>query len=239
MPLHVITITRQALLRDVLRTVICASCDIEVVAATGDSADVVELTRVHRPDVILMDGRTTTPEALTHLCTHPELSATRVLLYADDETDTARALRTGVAGLLSQDATANELLVAIRAVAAGGTPLSQAATRLLITRLRSAPRPGIRAVPDRLASLTPREREVTALAAQGRSNPEIAEDLRVSPLTVRTHIHHALTKLDARNRAQLVAIAYRSGLVAPRTGPRPVTAILDHAASLLTPEGPQ
>jgi DNA-binding NarL/FixJ family response regulator len=95
------------------------------------------------------------------------------------------------------------------------------ATRALITRFLSAPEPGDPlAPPERLAALTAREREVTALAAEGRSNTEIAEKLVVSPLTVRTHVHRAMTKLDARDRAQLVVIAYQSGLVRPVPPPK-------------------
>lgn len=111
-----------------------------------------------------------------------------------------------------------ELLSSIRTVAAGDALLSPAATRALVTRFLATPdTDGFRALPDAVKALTDREREVTALAAYGRSNAEIAERLVLSPLTVRSHIQRAMTKLNARDRAQLVVIAYQSGLVKPHT----------------------
>ncbi|MFJ8927594.1 response regulator transcription factor [Streptomyces sp. NPDC102364] len=132
-----------------------------------------------------------------------------------DDKETARALRSGARGLLGADVTAKGLLSAIRAVADGETLLSSGATRILVSHFLSAPSPGLQRAPSRMLSLTPREREVTALVAQGRSNDEIAEHLRVSPLTIRTHIRHSLRKLGASNRAQLVAVAFKTGLVSP------------------------
>jgi DNA-binding NarL/FixJ family response regulator len=160
------------------------------------------------------DGLTATAA----ICGDPGLSATRVLILTTFEIDeyVARALRAGASGFLGKDVTTDELLTGIRTVASGDALLSPLATRALITRFLTAPEPGDPlAPPERLAALTAREREVTALAAEGRSNTEIAEKLVVSPLTVRTHVHRAMTKLDARDRAQLVVIAYQSGLVRP------------------------
>lgn len=127
-----------------------------------------------------------------------------------------QALRAGASGFLGKDVSAEVLLGGIRTVAAGDSLLSPAATRALITRFLAAPGPETRLVPaERLNALTAREREVMALAALGGSNTDIAGELVVSPLTVRSHIQRAMTKLNARDRAQLVVIAYQSGLVRP------------------------
>nr|WP_260860011.1 MMPL family transporter [Streptomyces cupreus] len=149
-------------------------------------------------------------------CADPGLAATKVLILTTFETEdyVAQALRAGASGFLGKDVTADALLAGIRTVASGDALLSPGATRTLITRFLTSPAPGTQlAPPERLAELTGREREVMALAAEGKSNGEIAELLTVSPLTVRTHIHRAMTKLNARDRAQLVVIAYQTGLV--------------------------
>jgi DNA-binding NarL/FixJ family response regulator len=148
----------------------------------------------------------------------PGLSATRILILTTFETDVhvAQALRAGASGFLGKDVSAEALLDGIRTVAAGDALLSPTATRALITRFLTAKEPDAPAEPiERLTVLTAREREVMALAAEGKSNAEIAHDLVVSPLTVRTHIQRAMTKLHARDRTQLVVIAYRTGLVRP------------------------
>jgi DNA-binding NarL/FixJ family response regulator len=197
-----------------------------VVAEASDGAEAVELTRVHHPDIVLMDIRMPGTDGLTAtatLCADPDLSATRVLILTTFETEdyVAQALRAGASGFLGKDVTADTLLAGLRTVASGEALLSPGATRSLITRFLLSPAPDTHlAPPERLADLTVREREVMALAAEGRSNTEIAEDLTLSPLTVRTHIHRAMTKLNARDRAQLVVIAYQTGLVraVPPTG---------------------
>ena len=131
----------------------------------------------------------------------------------------AKALRAGASGFLGKDVSAEGLLAGIRTVADGDTLLSPLATRSLISRFLATPEPSRPDSPRHLAALTDREREVMALAALGRSNDEIAAHLVVSPLTVRSHIHRAMTKLHARDRAQLVVIAYQTGLV--RADPPP------------------
>jgi DNA-binding NarL/FixJ family response regulator len=164
------------------------------------------------------DGLTAT----NTICADPELSATRVLILTTFEIDeyVAQALRAGASGFLGKDVDADTLLTAIRTVASGDALLSPLATRALISRFLAAPEPGAHlAPPESLAALTAREREVMALAAEGHSNAEIAERLVVSPLTVRTHVHRAMTKVNARDRAQLVVIAYQSGLVQPTPPP--------------------
>jgi DNA-binding NarL/FixJ family response regulator len=151
--------------------------------------------------------------ATTAICAEESLSATKVLILTTFETDeyVAEALRAGASGFLGKDVSAAGLLDGIRTVAGGDALLSPTATRALITRFLAAPEPPPASAS--LAVLTAREREVMALAGQGRSNAEIAEELVVSPLTVRTHIQRAMTKLHARDRAQLVVLAYQTGLV--------------------------
>ncbi|MFG2130916.1 response regulator [Streptomyces sp. NPDC048751] len=219
MSIKVLLADDQALLRATFRILIDSCEDMEVVGEASDGKEAVEQVRAHRPDIVLMDIRMPGTDGLTAtsaICADPELSGTRVLILTTFETEdyVAQALRAGASGFLGKDVTAETLLAGLRTVASGEALLSPNATRSLITRFLMAPAPGtLLAPPERLADLTVREREVMALAAEGRSNTEIAEDLTLSPLTVRTHIHRAMTKLAARDRAQLVVIAYQSGLV--------------------------
>ncbi|MGW5862896.1 response regulator transcription factor [Streptomyces sp. NPDC055239] len=221
MTIRVLLADDQALLRATFRILIDSCEDMEVVAEATDGEDAVALTRTHRPDIVLMDIRMPGTDGLAAtaaLCADPDLQATRVLILTTFETDeyVARALRAGASGFLGKDVGVDELLGGIRTVVAGESLLSPSATRALITRFLAAPdRDGHLAPPERLTALTAREREVMALAAEGKSNAEIADVLFVSPLTVRTHVQRAMTKLDARDRAQLVVIAYQSGLVRP------------------------
>ncbi|MGW6144155.1 LuxR C-terminal-related transcriptional regulator [Streptomyces sp. NPDC055140] len=217
MPLRVIVVSCQALTREALRRVIDTSGDITTVAAVGDHLAAADLARAHRPDVVIMESRVFGDDAIVSLHGGTGGSVTGVLMldHDADGRETARALRSGASGLLGADITPAGLLSAIPAVADGETPLSSGATRILVSYFRSAPSPGLRRAPSQMLALTPREREVTALVAHGRTNDEIAEHLRVSPLTIRTHIRHSLRKLDASNRAQLVVIAFKTGLVNP------------------------
>jgi DNA-binding NarL/FixJ family response regulator len=209
----------QALLRATFRMLIDSCADLEVVAEAADGAEAIEQTRTHRPDVVVMDIRMPGTDGLTAtaaICGDPELSATRVMILTTFEIDeyVAQALSAGASGFLGKDVSADDLLAGIRTVASGDALLSPLATRALITRFLNSPKDGGRlAEPEQLAGLTAREREVMALAAEGQSNHDIAEKLFVSPLTVRTHVQRAMTKLNARDRAQLVVIAYQSGLV--------------------------
>ncbi|MFD5284811.1 response regulator transcription factor [Streptomyces rubrogriseus] len=221
MTIRVLLADDQALLRSTFRILIDYSEDMDVVAEAADGRDAVALTRTHRPDIVLMDIRMPGTDGLAataEICADPALRGTRVLILTTFETDehVARALRIGASGFLGKDVTAEELLDGIRTVAAGDALLSAAATRSLITRFLDSPDPGASPVPpEDLAALTAREREVTALVADGKSDKEIAAELFLSPLTVRTHVQRAKTKLGARDRAQLVAHAYRSGLARP------------------------
>jgi len=219
MTIRVLLADDQALLRATFRILIDSEADMTVVGEATDGREAVELSRTHLPDLVLMDIRMPGTDGLAAtaaICAGPELSATRVLILTTFETDeyVAQALRAGASGFLGKDVTAEALLAGIRTVAAGDSLLSPNATRTLINRFLTTPAPGTHlATPETLATLTTREREVMCLAAEGGSNDEIAEKLYVSPLTVRTHVHRAMTKLGARDRAQLVVIAYQSGLV--------------------------
>ncbi|MBQ0885991.1 response regulator transcription factor [Streptomyces sp. RM72] len=221
MTIRVLLADDQALLRATFRILIDTSEDMAVVAEAADGREAVALTRAHRPDLVLMDIRMPGTDGLAAtaaICADPDLRATRVLVLTTFETDehVARALRIGASGFLGKDVTAEELLDGIRTVAAGDALLSAAATRSLITRFLDSPDPAASPVPpEDLAALTAREREITALVADGKSDKEIAAELFLSPLTVRTHVQRAKTKLGARDRAQLVAHAYRSGLARP------------------------
>ncbi|RZS43398.1 LuxR family two component transcriptional regulator [Herbihabitans rhizosphaerae] len=216
MTIRVLLADDQALLRTTFRMLIEANQDMEVVGEAADGDEAVALTRTHRPTVVLMDIRMPGAnglDATAAICADSGLSATRVLILTTFETDeyVATALRAGASGFLGKDVSADALLDGIRTIAAGDALLSPAATRSLITRFLATREPD----PAPLELLTAREREVMVLAAEGRSNAEIADELIVSPLTVRTHIQRAMTKLHARDRAQLVVIAYQTGLVRP------------------------
>ncbi|GAA3219813.1 response regulator transcription factor [Actinocorallia longicatena] len=220
MTIRVLLADDQALLRETFRILIDSCEDMRVVAEAADGREAVSLTRTHRPDVVVMDIRMPGTDGLAAtaaICDDPALAATRVLILTTFEIDeyVAQALRAGASGFLGKDVSADELLAAIRTVSAGESLLSPQATRTLITRFLAAPAQVPADALDRLADLTAREREVMALAAEGDTNTEIAEKLHVSPLTARTHIHRAMTKLHARDRAQLVVIAYQTGLVRP------------------------
>ncbi|MFI9613528.1 response regulator [Streptomyces sp. NPDC052023] len=219
MTIRVLLADDQALLRAAFRILIDSCDDMEVVGEAVDGARAIELARAHRPDVVLMDIRLPGSDGLaatTAICADPELSATRVLVLATSEIDedVAEALAAGASGFLGKEATPDALLDGVRIVAAGESLLSPLATRALITRFLATPADGARlAAPEDLAALTAGEREVLGRVAEGRTDTEIAEKLLLSPPDVRSHVDRAMTKLGARDRAQLVVIAYQSGLV--------------------------
>ncbi|MGW6520868.1 MULTISPECIES: response regulator transcription factor [unclassified Streptomyces] len=221
MTIRVLLADDQALLRATFRILIESVADMTVVAEAADGQEAVDLTETHRPDVVVMDIRMPNVDgvaATATICARPELSGTRILVLTtfEDDRNVAKALRAGASGFLGKGVSPEVLLSGIRTVAAGDSLLSPLATRALITRFLAGPdTDDVPALPDLLKTLTDREREVMALAAYGRSNAEIAAELFLSPLTVRSHIQRAMTKLDARDRAQLVVVAYRSGLVKP------------------------
>ena len=209
----------QALIRAGFHVLIDAAGDLEVVGEATDGAQAVDLARRERADVVLMDIRMPGVdglEATRRISADDDLAGVKVIILTTFESDeyVYQAIRAGASGFLVKDTEPADLLQAVRVVARGDALLSPSVTRRLITDL--ATRPERPPPSDRvLAGLTEREREVLALVAEGLSNDEIAGRLFLSPLTSKTHVSRIMTKLNARDRAQLVVIAYESGLVTP------------------------
>jgi DNA-binding NarL/FixJ family response regulator len=209
----------QPLIRTGLRTMIEHAADLQIVGEADDGEQAVELARRHRPDVVLMDirmPRVDGIEATRRITTDPDLGKVRVLMLTTFDLDdyVYAAIRAGASGFMLKDARPEDILSAVRVVAAGDALLAPSITRRLIEELAARPAE-TPAPPAELDALTEREREVLALVGRGLSNAEIAERLYVSPATAKTHVSHIMTKLYARDRAQLVVLAYESGLVRP------------------------
>jgi DNA-binding NarL/FixJ family response regulator len=213
----------QALVRAGFKVLLDSAPDIEVAGQAVNGEDAIELAVQLRPDVVLMDIRMPGVdglEATRRIVADRALKGVRVLILTTFEVDeyVFEALRAGASGFVLKDIEPAELLQAVRVVAHGDALLSPTITRRLIAEF--AGRPEQRRIRSAdLDSLTEREREVMALVAAGRNNDEIAADLYVSPATAKTHVSRAMAKLGARDRAQLVVLAYESGLVAPRVRP--------------------
>ncbi len=210
------------LVRAGFRTLVECEDDLEVVGEATTGHEALDLVRRVRADVVLMDIRMPGVdgiEATRRITADESLAGVRVLVLTtfDHDEHILAALRAGASGFLVKDADPGELLRGIRIVAGGDGLLSPSVTRRLIARIVESPPPPV-ANPATLSILTAREREVIALVAEGLSNDEIALRLFISPSTAKTHINRAMMKLDVRDRAQLVVLAYRSGLVLP---PRP------------------
>jgi DNA-binding NarL/FixJ family response regulator len=194
--------------------------NIAVLGEAGDGDEAVALAQRTSPDVMLVDFELPGSgglEATRRILADPELADLQVLILTPSESDDHLfgALRAGASGFLAKDTRPAELVRTVRAIAKGEALLSPRATRRLISEIASQP-DAQRPSPEQLEELTAREREVMALVAGGMSNREIAERLVVSLATARTHVSRALRKVDARDRAQLVALAYETGLVQPR-----------------------
>jgi DNA-binding NarL/FixJ family response regulator len=209
----------QALIRAGFRVLVDSADDMEVVGEAADGAQAVDLARRQRADVVLMDIRMPNMdglEATRRIAADDDLAGVKVIILTTFESDefVYQAIRAGASGFLVKDAEPADLIHAVRVVARGDALLAPSITRRLITDLASQPE---RHMADSrlLDSLTDREREVMCLVAGGLSNEEIATRLFVSPLTAKTHVSRILTKLSARDRAQLVVMAYESGLVTP------------------------
>jgi DNA-binding NarL/FixJ family response regulator len=217
MTIKVLLADDQALLRGTFRLLLDSTPGVAVVAEAGNGREAVDLACSTRPDLVLMDIRMPVLdglEATRLIASDPALAGVRVLVLTTFENDeyVAEALRAGASGFLGKGADPEDLLRAIRTVASGEALLSPTATRSLITRFLAQPS-GRPAVPTSLDSLTARELEVVTLVAMGLNNEEIAARLFVAPLTAKTHVNRAMAKLGARDRAQVVVIAYEAGLV--------------------------
>jgi DNA-binding NarL/FixJ family response regulator len=208
----------QALVRAGFRALLNAQDDLEVVGEAADGTEAVAAAHEHKPDVMLMDIRMPGLdglEATRQISSTPELADVHILILTTFEEDeyVFEAIRVGASGFLVKDTEPVELVHAVRVVADGDALLSPSVTRRLIgefaTRAKKVQRP------TTLDVLTDREREVVSLVGEGLTNDEIAARLVVSPATAKTHVSRAMTKLATRDRAQLVVLAYESGLVRP------------------------
>lgn len=217
-PIRVVVADDQALLRGTFRMLIDSCPDLITIGEADTGAQAIDLARSHHPDLVLMDVRM--PEldgiqATRHICGTPETADVRVLILTTFDLDeyVYAALRAGASGFLLKDTPPADLLTAIHVVAAGDALLAPTITRRLIAEFAHRPEP---ARTHTLDNVTQREREVLTLIGRGLSNTEIAELLHISTATARTHVGHLLTKLQARDRAQLVITAYETGLITTR-----------------------
>ena len=218
---RVLVVDDQALIRQAVSDILSQAPGVQVVGEARDGTEAVTLVASLRPDVVLMDIRMPELdgiEATAAICGAPENADVRVLILTTFEEDEylLAALRAGASGFIGKGAEPDDIVRAVRAVHAGEALLSPAATRSLITKyvLRSQPMPSL-VVPAQLEQLTDREREVLLLVARGHSNAEIAELLFISPHTAKTHVNRIMAKVHAHDRAQLVIVAYESGMLSP------------------------
>lgn len=216
MTIRVAIVDDQALVRSGFAVIVEAAEDLEVVAEAADGAAAVDSVRATRPDVVLMDVRMPVMDGLAAtqlICADPATSHARVIILTTFDLDdyVYDALRAGASGFLLKDTLPEDLLAAIRVVAAGDALIAPSITRRLIEEFARRPEPGDEARKP-IDALTEREVEVLELVSKGRSNAEIAAELYMSPATAKTHVSRLLTKLQARDRAQLVVVAYETGV---------------------------
>jgi DNA-binding NarL/FixJ family response regulator len=221
MTIRVAVADDQPLVRAGFGALVAHTADLELAGEAANGEEAVSLAAKERPDILLMDIRMPLLdgiEATRRITTDPLCGGVRVVILTTFDLDeyVYGALRAGASGFLLKDARPEDLLAAIRIVATGEALLAPSVTRRLIERFAALPAPA-RTDSAGLATLTDREREVLTLVARGLSNAELAERIHVSPATAKTHVGHLLAKLDARDRAQLVMLAYETGLVAPGT----------------------
>jgi DNA-binding NarL/FixJ family response regulator len=221
--IRVVVADDQAAVRAGFAALVAAEEDMQVAGEAADGREAVAIARRVLPRVVLMDirmPRLDGLEATRLICTDPALPHTRVLVLTTFDLDeyVYAALRAGASGFLLKDAGPDELLLAIRVIAAGEALLAPSITKRLIAEF--AARPDGREPPAELGEISGREREVLRLVAAGLSNEEIAAELVISRLTAKTHVSRILRKLGCRDRAQLVALAYETGLVTPASSVR-------------------
>lgn len=217
----VVVVDDQSLIRQAVVDILTGQDEITVVGQAATGREAVTLAHQLHPDVVVMDIRM--PEldgisATAEICAHPELAQTKVLILTTFEEDEnlVAALRSGASGFVGKGAEPEDIVRAVRAVHAGDALLSPAATRALIDRFVSAPaRPAAPEASPVLSALTEREQEVLLMVARGLSNQDIADGLFISPHTAKTHVNRIMTKVQAHDRAQLVILAYESGLLTP------------------------
>ena len=218
--IRVVVADDQALVRSGFSVLLKTADDIEVVGEASDGREAVDVVTRERPDVVLMDIRmpqTDGLEATRRITADDRLANTKVLILTTFDLDeyVFDALRAGASGFLLKEALPHDLLAAVRVVAGGHALLSPSVTRRLLEEFVRRPAAAASAPPPWLDTLTTRETEVLGAVARGLSNHEIADSLFMSPATAKTHVSRLLTKLQARDRAQLVMLAYEAGVVAP------------------------
>ncbi|MDI6910666.1 response regulator transcription factor [Nocardioides sp.] len=217
--IRVVLVDDQPLIRSGIRALLDAEDDIEVVGEGATGLDGVALALAHRPDIVLMDVQMPEMdgiEATRRIASDEQLAEVSVVMLTNYGLDeyVFNSLRAGAAGFVVKDTEPADLVEALRVTVRGDALLSPTVTRRLISEFAARPADALPSA--ELSSLTNREREVVALVAHGLSNDEIAERMVLSPMTAKTHVSRAMTKLGARDRAQLVVFAYQSGLVVPR-----------------------
>ncbi|NBE82852.1 MULTISPECIES: response regulator transcription factor [Micromonospora] len=221
MTVRVVLADDQPLVRTALRMVIADAADLDVAGEASTGAEAVQLATDLQPDVVVMDIRmpgTDGIEATRLLATDPRTAAVRVIVLTtfDHDEHVYAALRAGASGFLVKDMALDDILDAIRVVAAGDALIAPSVTRRLIQHLVERPEPTPHRLPM-IDGITGRERELLTLVGRGLSNTEIAAEMFISVTTVKTYVTRLLAKLNARDRVNLVIIAYEAGLVAPRT----------------------